>query len=377
MKEKTDYNKTSVAVRNFLDQFTVKVAATSGDEIKAQEGAAQTDEVKKGDGTSQGKPGSEMSTEVTANLPAGTSISGGKTNQEVTDAEAMIKKNLPAGTANTTAPKVIVSPDPSKDNEVNGTDESIKKAYAQNILLGSRILGVVERRFKAADAAQAAQTPEALAKKQAADEQAMFNDIVNAACEQKEIHVREVMKAFGVSAKAANDIMNEVASEDPTAVLPPDTMPPEQAESILAGAGGAPDPTAARAVADDAGNASDAGAATGGGDLDPAMVQELQSKIEELKSEGFSEEEIAEAFLKDAGMSGDDLVNMLVEEFKSKGLSHEEAQQLVQELQSLQEQGVTPEQLQEVLGQGGDPDADGDAGADESAAAEAQKPPQQ
>ena len=335
----TDYNKTRSALADFLSEYGKLAedpnrAGVTPDELK--EGKPQTEEVNKGDGMDQGAPGTEMQKEIKENsVPEGTSVEGDRKNDGVSNGGPKVEGSY----------NVTVSESPADDiSKMENVDPAIKKAMAQNILLGNRILQVIDQEFERANI-QASKT---------ASENNMIQGIISAAEQMKESHVRQVMEAFGCDSKTANDLMDTVAMSDPTAVLPPETMSDEDAEAILNEAG------ADAALADEAAAAADADAEAAGAEAvegeevpDAAAIEEeLASVVDQLSQEGYSEDEIATAIMEEMGITQDDVVGLVMDEFKNQGLSDEEAAQVVEELAALQEQGVTPEQLAAALEEG-------------------------
>lgn len=120
----------------------------------------------------------------------------------------------------------------------------------------------------------------------------------------------------------------------------------------------AADPTDAPvAEADPAGAAPEAPAepapeaAPEGADME-AVQAELEQVAEQLQQEGYSQEEIADAIMQEMGITPDDVVDIVVDNMMEQGgLSEEQARELLQNLGELEQQGVTPEQFAEALGQ--------------------------
>lgn len=340
----TDYNKTRSALADFLSEYGKLAedpnrAGVTPDELK--EGKPQTEEVNKGDGMDQGAPGTEMQKEIKENsVPEGTSVEGDRKNDGVSNGGPKVEGSY----------NVTVSESPADDiSKMENVDPAIKKAMAQNILLGNRILQVIDQEFERANI-QASKT---------ASENNMIQGIISAAEQMKESHVRQVMEAFGCDSKTANDLMDTVAMSDPTAVLPPETMSDEDAEAILNEAG-ADAAQADAAGAEEAAAAADADAEAAGAEAadgeevpDAAAIEEeLAGVVDQLSQEGYSEDEIATAIMEEMGITQDDVVALVMDEFKNQGLSDEEAAQVVEELAALQEQGVTPDQLAAALEEG-------------------------
>ena len=151
---------------------------------------------------------------------------------------------------------------------MDSVDANVKKAYAQNYLLGNRLMDVIDRQFEAANAYAYS--------KQASDEDAQLAYAIKCAAEaQKEQHVAQVMQLLGCSAKVANDLLNQVAEEDPEAVMPAESMDEADADEILA--------QAAQEDADAAQDEADAEAEEGDGEVDEeALAEEIQGVMDQL-----------------------------------------------------------------------------------------------
>lgn len=340
-----DYNRAQDVLRDFLRAFEPKRAedpardATVPEDMK--EGTPATTEVNKGDGTNQGPAGTEMQTEVKENsVGTGNSVQDNVTNNNTSDAGPKIEGDYNVTT--TTSPE-------SDLQAMDSVDASIKKAYAQNIKLGNHILNIIDRHFEAAQKATSVKT--------AADR---TMSIKQAAEAQKELHVREVMAALGISAKQANDLLNQVAEEDVTSVLPPETMQDAEADDILEEAAAAAEADAAatgeEVPVEEAEPVEEAApveeAEPMEGDVDPAALEEdIRAAVETLVQEGHSEEEVAQAVMDELGITEEDVVDLAMQQLEESGLSPEESSQVMQDLAQLQEQGVTPDELAEALNQ--------------------------
>jgi hypothetical protein len=327
----TDFHRTKSALTDFLATFQ-KLAedpnreGVEPDDVK--EGKPQTDEKDLGDGTAaQGAAGKETSAEIKANsAPSGTSVEGEHTNAG--EASAYVKDPK----ANNTSPTTTAESPAEDIDKMDSIDPSIKKACAQQIILESRIMDILDRQFNdmAAKTAAEAEVQEAAA-------------IIAAAQAYKAAHVKGLSEAIGCTAKVANDILNQVADEDPTAVLPEDTLSDADAEAILA-----------EAAAADAAQAEGAQEFT---DEDEAALAEqisaeLQPIIEEMQAEGYSDQEIVSAILEEGGISEEEVVDLAIGKLEEQGFTPEESAELIQSLGELQQQGATPEELAAVLGGG-------------------------
>ena len=327
----TDFHRTKSALTDFLATFQ-KLAedpnreGVEPDDVK--EGKPQTDEKDLGDGTAaQGAAGKETSAEIKANsAPSGTSVEGEHTNAG--EASAYVKDPK----ANNTSPTTTAESPAEDIDKMDSIDPSIKKACAQQIILESRIMDILDRQFNdmAAKTAAEAEVQEAAA-------------IIAAAQAYKAAHVKGLSEAIGCTAKVANDILNQVADEDPTAVLPEDTLSDADAEAILA-----------EAAAADAAQAEGAQEFT---DEDEAALAEqisaeLQPIIEEMQAEGYSDQEIVSAILEEGGISEEEVVDLAIGKLEEQGFTPEESAELIQSLGELQQQGATPEELAAVLSGG-------------------------
>lgn len=358
----TNYKEVHSKLRNFLDQYK-KIAEdpnrTAPTEEDLKEGQSQTTEVNKGDGTKQGPAGKEMAAEVKNNsVGTGNSVEDGKTNTGKSPDDGNKATNTSPATTST-------SPDEDIDKMKN-VDPSIKKAYAQQYLLENSVMDVIDRYFTNKTASQQQPVKEDLEVKEAAD-------IIRTAEAYKLAHIQGLSKALGISPKLANDILNQVADENPAAVFPPEALSDADAEALLAEAAAAdagavaPDAVPAGAPApvpaeddeenDDEENdeEGDEGGEGAEGEDEAAMTQaiaaELEPVIQQLADEGFSEEEIASAILEEGGVTEEDIVDMAVGELANQGYNEDEAVQIIESLGQLQQGGATPEELAQVLNQ--------------------------
>lgn len=343
----TDFHRTKSALTDFLATFQ-KLAedpnreGVEPDDVK--EGKPQTDEKDLGDGTAaQGAAGKETSAEIKANsAPSGTSVEGEHTNAG--EASAYVKDPK----ANNTSPTTTAESPEEDIDKMDSIDPSIKKACAQQLVLESRIMDILDRQFNAmaAKTASAARAPVAKTAAEAEVQEAAA--IIAAAQAYKVAHVKGLSEAIGCTAKVANDILNQVADEDPTAVLPEDTLSDADAEAILAEAAAADAAQAEGAPAEGAPEITDEDEAA----LAEQISAELQPVIEEMQAEGYSDQEIVSAILEEGGISEDEVVDLAIGKLEEQGFTPEESAELIQSLGELQQQGATPEELAAVLGGG-------------------------
>lgn len=343
----TNYKEVHSKLRNFLDQYK-KIAEdpnrTAPTEEDLKEGQPQTTEVNKGDGTKQGPAGKEMAAEVKNNsVGTGNSVEDGKTNTGKSPDDGNEATNTSPATTST-------SPDEDIDKMKN-VDPSIKKAYAQQYLLENSVMDVIDRYFTNKTASQQQAVKEDLEVKEAAD-------IVRTAEAYKLAHIQGLSEALGISSKLANDILNQVADENPAAVFPSEALSDADAEALLAEAAAADAGAADSVPAEDYEEnyeEGDEGGEGADGEDDAAMTQaiaaELEPVIQQLADEGFSEEEIASAILEEGGVTEEDIVDMAVGELANQGYNEDEAVQIIESLGQLQQGGATPEELAQVLNQ--------------------------
>ncbi len=361
MSTKIDYKKVQAGLQDFLSQYS-KVAE---------------EETTVADPTIQAAAGTETQKEIAANVPEGHSV------QDAIENDGSSKEEPKVETA--PIPKVETD-DPSKDNEANGSEAAIKKAHAQQYLLGTAVLKTIDTFFNNAATKEAAveevaapsefaqKVASVMAAKQADNTQ--LEEIVKTAESYKVAHVNNLVETLGVDIKVANEIMNQVAETNPEAILPPETMSPEEAEAIMAEASAdiegdpAAEESANAAMADAEGVlAPEEGVEEApmeeGVDAD-AMAAELEPVVAQLKEEGFEDEEIMNALMEEAGISDEDVVEFMAESLTEQGLAPEEAEGLIGELQELAAAGVKPEELAQMI-----EESSGEEGAEEAPIEEA------
>ena len=271
--------QTQSLLENFLDEFGImpKKAedpsrpALTPDDVK--EGKPQTDEVDKGDGGAQeqGELGKEMANEVKQVAGEGGSV-----------------ENAPENSGDSTAVGIkdpapyTESPSPDEDiNKMDNVAPEVKEANLWNasfIRLSNAVVDQIDQIF------------EENAAKNASEDAADTAALVKRAQEMKALHVDFLMKNYGISAKQASDILNDVADSDPAAILPPEAIAPEEADAIIADAA-AEDAGAAPAAEDGGAAPVDGEGAPAEGDIDA----EIDAFIQEAQAQGLSDDEIADA----------------------------------------------------------------------------------
>lgn len=246
------------------------------------EGKKQTDEADKGTGNAgeQGALGKEMANEVKNVAPSGASVENAPSNGGDSTAVGI-----------TAPPAVTESPSPADDiSKMDNVDPRVKEAaaeYATFYRLSNAVVDLIDGYFDH----NAAKNASDLAAKEAADRQA----IQQRAVEMKQAHIAFLCDRTGCTPKEANDLLNKLADENPAAILPPEALTDEEINATLADA--AAQDAAAAGVPPEGGAPVDGGAPVEGGmpgegEVDPQMVEEVQSVIDELQQEGFTEEEI-------------------------------------------------------------------------------------
>lgn len=326
----TDYEKSRATLQDFLNTYGKCAEDPNREGLVPEdmkEGKPQTEEVSD---VQQGAAGKETAADIKENVPAGTSVEGSRVNSGDSTSGPKVEGEY----------KVETAQAPDEDIKImDSVDVNVKKAAAQNILLGSRLMDIIDREFERADA---------LSSKQASEEEQLMLAIKQAAEAQKEQHVAQVMAMLGCSAKVANELLNQVAEEDPAAVMPAESMDEEEADAILAQAAQDDVDAAEEDYEDDAMDYEDEPMEDEDIDVE-TLGEEIQGVIDQLTAEGYDEGEIAQAILEDAGVTEDDIAEMIAENLDEQGLSAEESAGLIKELEDLQAQGVTPEDLSDAL----------------------------
>jgi DNA-binding transcriptional regulator YhcF (GntR family) len=271
--------QTQSLLENFLDEFGImpKKAedpsrpALTPDDVK--EGKPQTDEVDKGDGGAQeqGELGKEMANEVKQVAGEGGSV-----------------ENAPENSGDSTAVGIkdpapyTESPSPDEDiNKMDNVAPEVKEANLWNasfIRLSNAVVDQIDQIF------------EENAAKNASEDATDKAALIKRAQEMKALHVDFLMKNYGISAKQASDILNDVADNNPAAILPPEAIAPEEADAIIADAAAA-DAGAAPAPEEGAATAEEPAPAGGEEDIDA----QIDAFIQEAQAQGLSDDEIADA----------------------------------------------------------------------------------
>lgn len=345
----TDYHKTKASLQDFLAKYQKMAEDPNREALEPEdvkEGKPQTTEVDKGDGGTavQGEAGKETAAETKKSVPEGTGVEDGPVNSGP-------NPDMEQAKATGTSP-VTTTASPDEDIEaMKNVDPAVKKAFAQQIILESRIMDILDRQFNELAAKNANQqaekeveekTAEKVVSKEAAEAQ-LAARIIESAEQHKMAHVKGLMDATGCTAKEANDILNAVADEDPSAILPAETLSDEDAEAILAEAAELDAAEAAEA-------AGEAGEAAVSEDVQAEELEAaLAPVIAELQEAGYGDQDILQAILEEGGITEEDLVDAAVEQLVSEGLTEEESMQVIEELAELQANGATPEDLAAIL----------------------------
>lgn len=269
--------QTQSVLESFLDEFGLmpKKAedpsrpALTPEDVK--EGKPQTTEVDKGDGGAQeqGALGKEMANEVKQVAGEGGSV-----------------ENAPENSGDSTAVGIkdpvdySVSQSPDEDiNKMENVPDEVKQANIWNasfIRLSNAVVDQIDQIF------------EENAAKNASEDAADKAALIKRAQEMKALHIDFLVKNYGCTPKQANDILNDVADNNPAAILPPETIAPEEADAIIADAAAQ---DAGAAPAEDGGAPLEEGGAPEDGDIDA----QIDAFIQEAQAQGLSDDEIADA----------------------------------------------------------------------------------
>ena len=316
-----DYKAIKSSLADFLETYKKEAedpnrAALTPEDIK--EGKPATTEVDKGDGTQQGAAGTETTKEIKANLPPGTAVGEGASTATSPEAKAQTEFS-PATTTESGSPEDDME-------EYANQPEALKKAAAAQIRFEVGLMNMIDNLFET----QASKT---------ASEDDVVQSIQQAAQAWKQHHIAQVMEAFGCSAKVASDVLDELAVQDPEAVLPPEALSDEDADGILAAAAEA---DAAGAEGELEGDEGDEPSEE---DLQDAIVEAINT----MEAEGMPQEEIMAEVMAETGLTEEDMVETIIEGLQEQGLSDEDIQELADEVDALQAEGVTPEDLAATL----------------------------
>lgn len=303
-----EYEKMKKTLNNFLTEFKKE-----GTELAPNETL-----VGQGDGDGQGAAGKAMSDDIKANIPAGTATGGGQTTSSIASPETG-----------------IVNPQTVKKSETPGDDmailenESIKKASAAQVRFEVGVLNMIDRMFNE----QASKT--------ASDNQSGASNVEESAKAWRKYHISQIKGAFGCSWKEASELVDQLAEEDPAAVMPPEAMSGQEADDILA------------AAAEGDAASADGGDGGDGGAEDEEAVAALTETVEMLQEQGHSQEEVMQIIMDETGLTPEDLMDTVVEDLRAQGLGDEDIAGIADEVEAMQADGVTPEELAEMLSQQG------------------------
>lgn len=305
-----DYTKMKATLEKYLTEFKKEAEATDPNETKADEVG------------SQGEAGKAMTKEIQDNLPAGTAVGGVNSTAGTSDGE----------------PKVVnpVTPQTSEDpgDDMALLDANTKKAHAAQIRFEAGLINMIDQLFEA----EAAKTAAEQAAKTASAPRTT-SSVEEAARAWRVNHVEQVMKAFGLDAKRANEIVDALAETDPAAVLPPEALTDGDADAILAAA----------AEADAQAALGEGDGADGGEEDEAAAVEAIAEALGELQESGLSQDEAIAAILEEVGATPEDLAEIVVENLHEQGLGDEEITNLAATVEGLQAEGATPEEIMAAL----------------------------
>ena len=340
-----DYAEIKSTLANFLATYKKEAEDPNREALVPEdlkEGAPATTEAPKGDGKDQGAAGKETAKEIKNSLPPGTAAGEPPTLTDTTD-----NATAPEGIVNPATAKVSESPEDDMAR-LDNQDVALKKASAAQIKFEVGLMNMIDRWFDQAASKTAADE----ATKVAADEDAVAKGIIQAATAWKNHHINQVVQAFGCSPKIASDMLDQLAEEDPEAILPPEAISEEEADDVLAAAAEADAASAADTVdpeqAAELGDglaAEGAPGAEGGEGSDEDMQAALEEAVVELRDQGLSPEEILSGVMEASGMAPEDMIDAVVTEMKGQGLSDEEIADLADQVDQLQAEGVTAADL--------------------------------
>lgn len=303
------------SMKNTLDRFLAvyRKEAEEGLNKSLAPNEENTDET-----SGQGEAGKAMSADVKAAIPAGTDVGGATTSAGDVAGDKIVNPESPTKTES-----------PDEDMAVlEQNNPALKKACAAQLRFEAAVMNMIDNLFEQEAAKTASAPMTTLSVKEAAKAWHVA-------------HVDQLVNAFGVSPKIANEMLEEIAETDPAALLPPEALSEDDADAILAAAAEADAAEAGEAEVDDQ-DSTETGA-------DEEAVASLTEAIEELEAEGFSQDEIVGTLMEDAGITPEDLMDTVVEDLREQGLSDEEIADVADTVDQLQEEGFTPEDLAEAL----------------------------
>lgn len=303
------------SMKNTLDRFLAvyRKEAEEGLNKSLAPNEENTDET-----SGQGEAGKAMSADVKAAIPAGTDVGGATTSAGDVAGDKIVNPESPTKTES-----------PDEDMAVlEQNNPALKKACAAQLRFEAAVMNMIDNLFEQEAAKTASAPMTTLSVKEAAKAWHVA-------------HVDQLVNAFGVSPKIANEMLEEIAETDPAALLPPEALSEDDADAILAAAAEADAAEAGEAEVDDQ-DSTETGA-------DEEAVASLTEAIEELEAEGFSQDEIVGTLMEDAGITPEDLMDTVVEDLREQGLSDEEIADVADTVDQLQAEGFTPEDLAEAL----------------------------
>ena len=303
------------SMKNTLDRFLAvyRKEAEEGLNKSLSPNEENTDET-----SGQGEAGKAMSADVKAAIPAGTDVGGATTSAGDVTGDKIVNPESPTKTES-----------PDEDMAVlEQNNPALKKACAAQLRFEAAVMNMIDNLFEQEAAKTASAPMTTLSVKEAAKAWHVA-------------HVDQLVNAFGVSPKIANEMLEEIAETDPAALLPPEALSEDDADAILAAAAEADAAEAGEAEVDDQ-DSTETGA-------DEEAVASLTEAIEELEAEGFSQDEIVGTLMEDAGITPEDLMDTVVEDLREQGLSDEEIADVADTVDQLQAEGFTPEDLAEAL----------------------------
>lgn len=304
-------------MKNTLDRF-LAVYRKEAEEEKGLNADLAPNEENADEVASQGAAGKEMTAEAKKGVPAGTEAGGTATSAgDVTGDKVVNPEN----------PETTEAPDEDMDT-LEKNNPALKKACAAQIRFEAAVMDMIDKLFEQ----EASKT---------ASEQRTTTSPEEAARAWHQAHVAQLVNAFGVTPKIANEMLAELAETDPEAVLPPEALSEGDADAILAAAA----EEDALAAAPEAAGEPEAPA----GNEDEEAVMALTEAIESLQAEGFSQEEIVGTLMEEAGVTPEDMMETVVEDLREQGLSDEDIVSVAETVDQLSAEGVTPDELAEAL----------------------------
>lgn len=307
------------SMKNTLDRFLAvyRKEAEEGLNKSLAPNEENTDET-----SGQGEAGKAMSADVKAAIPAGTDVGGATTSAGDVTGDKIVNPESPTKTES-----------PDEDMAVlEQNNPALKKACAAQLRFEAAVMNMIDNLFEQEAAKTASAPMTTLSVKEAAKAWHVA-------------HVDQLVNAFGVSPKIANEMLEEIAETDPAALLP-EALSEDDADAILAAAAEADAAEAGEAEAGEAEVDDQDSTETG---ADEEAVASLTEAIEELEAEGFSQDEIVGTLMEDAGITTEDLMDTVVEDLREQGLSDEEIADVADTVDQLQAEGFTPEDLAEAL----------------------------